>query len=193
MGRKTKWWNERTAQQSRKPFVYNELERLGENEPEKRNGLHCFTFGLRQGAWKGRFRGYFFTSGFADRLKWDDGQGDCDGAALVAFFCATFENTICKILPYNNYLVYLHHNWDWYGKGDTRTFTMQEPIWAQRLLFCEHISHLYRSEARRSRCDKELSITCRTVRKRHSVHEKGHYKAIYAYPLLKAPGRRRLT
>lgn len=109
------------------------------------------------------------------------------------FFCAAFENTICKILPYNNYLVYLHHNWDWYGKGDTRTFTMQEPIWAQRLLFCEHISHLYRSEARRSRCDKELSITCRTVRKRHSMHEKGHYKAIYAYPLLKAPGRRRLT
>ena len=110
-----------------------------------------------------------------------------------SLFCAAFENTICKILPYNNYLVYLHHNWDWYGKGDTRTFTMQKPIWAQRLLFCEHISHLYRSEARRSRCDKELSITCRTVRKRHSMHEKGHYKAIYAYPLPKAPGRRRLT
>ena len=71
---------------SRKPFVYKELERLGENEPEKRNGLHCFTFGLRRGAWKGRFRGYFFTSGFAGRLKWDDGQVDCDGATLVAFF-----------------------------------------------------------------------------------------------------------
>lgn len=26
------------------------------------------------------------------------------------FFCAAFENTICKFLPYNNYLVYLHHN-----------------------------------------------------------------------------------
>ena len=28
-----------------------------------------------------------------------------------SLFCPAFENTICKILPYNNYLVYLHHNW----------------------------------------------------------------------------------